>query len=405
MRPWAISISGAVALSFILPAATDARPRFGPAAVLGLVTAPLSAVLGGAGRHHRHGESVAERRVERAPEPRSEPAAYKDAARIEPPSPPAAVQLVASSQPGGARAVFWPSAANDLVEYAFFPRGTSDRFWAFGYEAILSSAFAAPDSDDGRRTRSAAVKGGNAKLDGKSTNGDLCGGGRAAGSADELIGRIERAIEPSASQRDGLGELRAALAQTIDRIESSCPAAMPATSAERLKAVQDRIWAMRDALLTLRLPLEKFHDSLSDEQRWRLHRADPEVETAATTGSANTRGEGCGEPAASIADWPIRAIERAVRPTEEQRATLEGLRMLLAAMAQLIASSCPTYPLLGPAGRIAAAADRLDVMLFTVMTLSPGLPDFHDSLSDKQKAALGRAIRQFRRNSQTGDTL
>ena len=79
--------------------------------------------------------------------------------------------------------------------------------------------------------------------------------------------------------------------------------------------------------------------------------------------------------------------------------------MRLAAMAQLIASSCPTYPLLGPTGRIAAAADRLDVMLFTVMTLSPALPDFHDSLSDKQKAALDRAIRQFRRGGQAGDTL
>jgi hypothetical protein len=195
------------------------------------------------------------------------------------------------------------------------------------------------------------------------------------------------------------------LAQTIDRIKTACPAAAPATPTERLKAIQDRIWAMRDALLTLRLPFEKFYGSLSDEQRWRLHRADPDAETAATTGSAGTRADSCGERAASIADWPMRAIERAVRPTEQQRATLEALRMRLAAMAQLIASSCPTYPLLGPTGRIAAAADRLDVMLFTVMTLSPALPDFHDSLSDKQKAALDRAIRQFRRGGQAGDTL
>jgi hypothetical protein len=195
------------------------------------------------------------------------------------------------------------------------------------------------------------------------------------------------------------------LAQTMDRIKSACPTATPTTPMERLKAIQDRIWAMHDALLTLRLPFEKFHDSLSDEQRWRLQRADPDAETAATTGSASANrdtsahAESCGEQAARFAGWPMRAIERAVRPTEQQRAVLAALQMRLAAMAQLIASSCPTYPLLGPTGRIAAAADRLDVMLFTVMTLSPALPDFHDSLSDKQKAALDRAIRQFRRDS------
>src|SRR5262249_22641037 len=154
------------------------------------------------------------------------------------------------------------------------------------------------NADDGRRRRLAA-KGVDPARDDKSTDGvgNHCGSSRASASADGLIDRIEQAIGPSASQRDGLGALRTALAQTIDRIHSSCPAAAPTTPEERLKAVQDRIGAMRDALLTLRLPLEKFHDSLTDEQRWRLNRADPDAEIA-TTGSAGargeTRGDGCG---------------------------------------------------------------------------------------------------------------
>ena len=278
------------------------------------------------------------------------------------------------------RARYLVSAADDLVECAFFPRGANARFWAFGYGAILSNAFAASNTDDLRRSRPTVAKGGDIRLDGKAADAsdDHCGSGRVSDNADpladRLIERIERAIQPNASQRDVLVELRAALTHTIDHIKTACPAAAAATPTERLKAIQDRIWAMRDALLTLRLPFEKFYGSLSDEQRWRLHRADPDAETAATTGSAGARADGCGERAASIADWPMRAIERAVRPTEQQRATLEALRMRLAAMAQLIASSCPTYPLLGPTDRIAAAADRLDVMLFTVMTLSLALP-------------------------------
>jgi hypothetical protein len=153
---------------------------------------------------------------------------------------------------------------------------------------------------------------------------------------------------------------------------------------------------MRDALLTIRLPFEKLYGSLTDEQLWRLASVDPDAtEGVATTGSIGTQT--CGGQAGDGADWPIRAIERAVRPTEQQRAILQGLQMRLAGMAQLIGSSCPTYPLLGAMGRFAAVSDRLDVMLFAVMTLSPALPDFYASLSDKQKAGLNRVIRQFRR--------
>jgi hypothetical protein len=186
------------------------------------------------------------------------------------------------------------------------------------------------------------------------------------------------------------------LAGAIERIKAACPTIEPTTPTERLKAIQDRIWAMRDALLTIRLPFEKLYGSLTDEQLWRLASVDPDAtEGVATTGSIGTQT--CGGQAGDGADWPIRAIERAVRPTEQQRAILQGLQMRLAGMAQLIGSSCPTYPLLGAMGRFAAVSDRLDVMLFAVMTLSPALPDFYASLSDRQKAGLNRVIRQSRR--------
>jgi hypothetical protein len=234
----------------------------------------------------------------------------------------------------------------------------------------------------------------------------LCGSARAASSADRLIERIEQAIRPSAPQRDILDQLRTALIQAVDRINAACPTAAPATPAERLKAIQDRIWAMRDALLTIRGPFERFYDSLSGDQDWRLVRSEPESrETTGTTATAERRSQMCSEQAAGIADWPMRAIGRALQPTEEQRASLEALQMRLAGMAQLIVSSCPTYPLLGPMGRIAAVSDRLDVMLFAVMTMSPALPDFYESLSDKQKVGLNRVIRQFRRPAQSGDGM
>jgi mannose/fructose/N-acetylgalactosamine-specific phosphotransferase system component IID len=47
-------------------------------------------------------------------------------------------------------------------------------------------------------------------------------------------------------------------------------------------------------------------------------------------------------------------------------------------------------------GRFAAATDRLDVMLFAAMSMSPALQQLYDSLDDKQKAGLNRALRQAR---------
>jgi hypothetical protein len=85
---------------------------------------------------------------------------------------------------------------------------------------------------------------------------------------------------------------------------------------------------------------------------------------------------------------------RAIAPAahEEQRAGLEALRQRSAAMAELIASSCPSNAQRNdPMARFAAAKDRLDVMLFVVMSMSPVLQQLDGSLEDKQKAGLGRA--------------
>jgi LTXXQ motif family protein len=392
MRPSTLPIVCAVALSLAVPSIADARPRFGPAALLGVVAAPLGAVLGGyRPSFTRHRRSAARP---------SDDQRGNDDARVE-------RRAAASASAAPTAAGFWPDASADLVEYLLFPKGKEDRFWAYGYGTIVGAAFAASNADDPRalRGRRVANQESNAaspaRVADPSATADLCASGPAAGDANALIERIEQAIGPSASQREVLEQLRTALAQAIERIKAACPA-MPATLTNRLKTIQDRIWAMRDALLTIRLPFERFHDSLTNEQHWRLYRGVPDAREVGAK-NADGRGQMCVEPAAGLADWPMRAIERAVRPSEQQRASLEALRQRSAAMAQLIVSSCPTYPLLGHMGRFAAATDRLDVMLFAVMTMSPALQDFHDSLSDQQKTGLDRVLRQIRRSGPAGD--
>jgi hypothetical protein len=311
-------------------------------------------------------------------------------------------------------AMFWPDAADDLVQYVLFPKG-NDRFWQHGYDSIVGAAFAGSAIDDRRRPRSrpapnqvivdAATP---AKVPLSSAN--LCGGTSAADDANALIERIEHAIGPNASQRDVLEQLRTALAQVVERIRATCPAAVPATLAERLSAIQDRIWAMRDVLLTLRLPFETFYNSLTDEQQRRL-RGDAansgKIGADVTNGRAQSVADGrvqrCVEPAAGVADSIMRAIGRAAPPAEQQRAGVEALRLRSAAMARLIASSCPTDPQPDPMGRFAAASDRLDVMLFAVMSMGPALQQLYDTLDNKQKMGLSRALRPVRRSGLAGE--
>ena len=384
MGLWTILILGAIVLSLALPSSADARLRFGRGAVLGVVVGlSVGAMFGGlrhSSRHHRRSAtrpSVGRRSA--------------GVARIERDSSVSAPRPAASAPPERTAAVFWPDAAADLVEYLFFPKA-NDRFWAHGYDAVVDAAFAASDANDQRGPRRPAA---NQVSDAASpakaplSTADRCSGTSAAADANALIERIEQAIAPSASQRNVLEQLRAALVQAIERIKATCPAALPTTLTERLNAIQDRIWAMHDALLTIRLPLENFYNSLTDEQQRRLSRDEPDSrETGANV--AGERALMCAEPAAGITDSTMRAIERAARPTEQQRAGLEALRLRSAAMSQLIASSCPTHPPPGYMGRFAAVTDRLDVMLFAVMSMSPVLQNFYDSLNEQQRVPGAR---------------
>src|SRR5260370_23622880 len=222
MRPWAIPILGAVVLSLAAASAADARPRFGLAAVFGVLAAPL--MFAGS----RHSFRYHRRSATRPSDDRR-----SDEVRAERRSGDARLAAAAS--------VFWPDASADLIDYLFFPKGKDDRFWAYGYGTIVQAAFAVPDRNDVRALRgpSVASKDGDVTSPAKESDGlaaaDLCGIGAATGDAEALIGTIEQAIAPTASQREVLEQLRAALAQAIERIKTACPMAPPATLTERLK--------------------------------------------------------------------------------------------------------------------------------------------------------------------------
>jgi hypothetical protein len=204
-----------------------------------------------------------------------------------------------------------------------------------------------------------------------------------AGSRDIAglpIEQIRRSIQPDGDKLAALDELASATQKAAQDLKAACPAETPPTAPARLDAMQVRIAAMIAAVATVRPPLEKFYGLLSDEQK----------EQVTTLSQSQRRGasllEDCGATQLGPAAWPTADIERRVRPTEAQRASLMALQDAAAKAAEIVKGSCPTESPLTPTARLAAIATRLDALLQSVKTMSGPLNDCYGMLDDAQKA-------------------
>jgi len=91
-----------------------------------------------------------------------------------------------------------------------------------------------------------------------------------AGASDATAwpgAQIQRAVRPTRQQAEGLEAVHRATDEAASMLKSSCPADAPATPTARLAAMQTRLEAMRDAIATVRKPLDTFYASLNDEQK------------------------------------------------------------------------------------------------------------------------------------------
>jgi hypothetical protein len=96
----------------------------------------------------------------------------------------------------------------------------------------------------------------------------------------------------------------------------------------------------------------------------------------------------CNATQPGATDWPSELIERSVKPTDAQRASLTALQDAAAKAADILKSSCPPADARTPPARLAAVGTRLDAMLQAVGTVRPALDTFYNSLTDEQKAAF-----------------
>ncbi|SEE36463.1 Spy/CpxP family protein refolding chaperone [Bradyrhizobium erythrophlei] len=290
--------------------------------------------------------------------------------------------------------IFWPYAYYDLYDYAWWGGGYDPYFWDYGYGDLYAGLFGPYDYDtlSGYAYYLPGYAGPRPPATGRSrataqttTLADMCGSDRSD-IAGFPIEQFRSAIQPNAEQSTALDELASASQKASATILNSCPKDVPLTAPSRLVAMQQRLQAMRDAVGILQPALERFYGLLSDDQKAKVtalvadqHRG--QHGATADNGNCNTA-----QPAAIA--WPGDIIERNVKPTDAQRASLDALRDAATKAEDTLKSSCPPTDARTPPARLAAVGARLDSMLQAIGTVRPAVDTFYSALSDEQKAAF-----------------
>jgi len=295
--------------------------------------------------------------------------------------------------------LFWPFAYYDMYDYAMWGNGYDASFWGYGYSDIYAGLFAPYGYDDltgylpeyASASPSGPAQAPSPSATAAAPNAET---GRLASLCGEdsrdiaglPIDQFQQAIQPNDALRAALDDLANASVKAAQDIKAACPTDVALTAATRLAAMKQRIEAMIAAVQTLQPPLETFYGLLSDEQKARITALSQDQlrgRTAATTGSL---AQSCGAAPSAVTAWPTAEIDRAVRPTEAQRASLAVLQNATVKAAGMLETSCPADNPLTPPARLAAAGKRLDTMRQAVETVSAALDDFYSALNDEQKA-------------------
>jgi hypothetical protein len=91
-----------------------------------------------------------------------------------------------------------------------------------------------------------------------------------AGAVDGPLSRLEQAVQPTDAQHAALAAVGDAFNRAAANLEAACSTVMPPTALGRLEAIETRLDASWQAVLTIRVALANFQTQLSDQQRDRF---------------------------------------------------------------------------------------------------------------------------------------
>jgi hypothetical protein len=364
----AFAAAGLATLVGLTP--SEARPRFGPRAVFGILGAPF-------GMFRR----VIRPRLHRPHAARSRALAH--AARRGG----AALALAAPAMWAGS--AFWPHGFHDLAGYAIGDGDAGPRFWSGGFADVLAGLTTPPARDRSvadvraETTGAAPTRRASACV---SAHTDL---------AAALARRIEERVDPKPGQEAAFAAVRTRLATIADDLRQSCPDAAdaPDNAPARLAAMRERLWAIQSAALALREPFADLYAVLDADQKQRLDAvAEPAAKPSRRRGMPAIAAQICHMQAEAASARAAARIRDAVALAPEQEPPFKTLTETSAGMAKLAVASCPAAPPATALARFDAVLDRLDALLYAIVVVTTPLDVFYGSLTDEQKArfdALG----------------
>lgn len=429
MRRGTLLIVGLLLGATAIPQTADARPRL-LRALQGIVTAPLG-ILGAVprvahpSRSHRRAATRAPRPAAAAPAaavagtaaagaaatgaaaaavatspaasttgvaPSQEPSpslVQRNAALSAPDERAAADRSRTAEQPAGRLGTVgplaWPSAYEDVIGFTLWPKDYGERLRTHGIGDVLSTALA-PSAAIAARTRHARADEPNQP---PSPQGVSVCGSVDLTATDWPIAQIRSVVELDETQNAALDQFRTALSDAVASIKSTCRDDASLGPVERLRLMQNMLWAVHDASQTIRAPLARFYESLTDEQKSKFS-APAAPQPANARLSRNEMARMCDLPNSAEA---LRQIEQSIKPTKAQKASLEALQKKAFEMGQFLMASCLKPVPATPAERLDAASERLTAVIFAASNVNMALNDFTSQLSDDQKGRLNTMVR------------
>ena len=297
--------------------------------------------------------------------------------------------------------IFWPYAYSDIFDYTFWPDGYDDGYWAYAYDDFFDGIFwggygpsAGDDYAYAPTSRSAAPRVRHAAVE------QLCNE-PGTGITAWPFADIERKVGLNGEQKQLLGDLRDAANQAKSAFKASCPSAgsYPLTPPGRLAAMTARLTATLKSVELVRPPLEKFYNSLSDEQKARFNEIGPSKKLNAEARSAlPDQAKACGEAKPGLTNLPIERIQDALKPNDKQRADLDKLGEATVKAVGILQAACPDATPITPPGRLDAMEKRLQAMIEAANAVKAPLGTFYASLSSEQKARFNRLGSELAQN-------
>jgi chemotaxis protein histidine kinase CheA len=287
--------------------------------------------------------------------------------------------------------VFWPYAYSDIFEYTFWPYAYDPGYWAYAYDDFVDTVFwgaGSPYSAYASYPAPGAAITDSRARERPSAFRQVCED-PDKGVTAWPIAPITRAVRPTPEQRTLLDELKAAAAKAADVFKQSCEDSYALTPPGRLRAMTNRVSATLEAVRTVRPALERFYQSLNDEQQARFNALGPNIgerPQQQPQQEANARSEGCGEPKSSLTQLPIERIEAVIHPAGKQKEALDRLSEATQKAVEGLQAACPDDVPLTPVGRLEAMERRLEAMLQAAKLVQPALDEFYATLGSEQKA-------------------